>query len=176
MGLASVLWPLSLYFNARSVAKFLIDWHGFCATRRFVEEAYAGRRDWPSVDELTRDPTAPFFLHLVAAFEEPDIAVTLGALLAIRYPEDRLRVVVITKAEEERSPRPEMRASTAELVRRFRATLSASERNRLLHLVLPGPGRKADQLNWALRPDFLKQAFGRSIDARRIFVAVSDAD
>jgi len=176
MELASVLWPLSLYFNARSVAKFLIDWHGFRATRNFVETAYGGRADWPSVGELARDPQAPYFLLVVAAFEEPEIVRTLRALLAVHYREDRIRVAVITKAEEDRLPRPEMQASTAELVRRFRASLPASQRNRLFHLVLPGPGRKADQLNWALRPEFLQEAFGRSLDPRRLFVGVSDAD
>jgi len=42
--------------------------------------------------------------------------------------------------------------------------------------VMPGVGRKAHQLNWALRPDDLRAVLGSEYDARRVYVGVSDAD
>ena len=41
---------------------------------------------------------------------------------------------------------------------------------------MPGRGRKAHQLNWALRPDNLAAVLGDGVDASRIWVGVSDAD
>jgi hypothetical protein len=38
------------------------------------------------------------------------------------------------------------------------------------------PGRKAHQLNWALRPDILKAALGVAADLTRVWIGVSDAD
>src|SRR6266849_6868650 len=41
---------------------------------------------------------------------------------------------------------------------------------------MPGPGRKAHQLNWALRPEAVDEILGADADPARIFVGVSDAD
>ena len=181
---AETLFWLALLFNLRSVVKFLIDWHGLWATARFVREAYAAKGLLPSVEDIERDPGTPEFLHLVAAFHEPEIGTTLQALLSLRYPAERSRVVVVTKEEEDRLPHPRMRSSTGELIRRFRESLPLQDRQRLFHLVMPGQGRKAEQLNWALRPDFLKTLYAfpaadtamRPFDDSRVFVTVSDAD
>ena len=117
------------------------------------------------------------FLHLVPAYQEPDIAMTVSALVASRYPHGRLHVVVITKEEEERAPHPGMSASTGELVRRLRDGLPPYQQKRLSHLVMPGPGRKAHQLNWALRPEALDEILGAGRRSpARVFVGVSDAD
>src|SRR3989454_2518073 len=43
-------------------------------------------------------------------------------------------------------------------------------------LVMPGDGRKAHQLNWALRPEFLGPLLNGRHDASRVYVGVSDAD
>src|SRR5262249_33343490 len=100
----------------------------------------------------------------------------LAALLASRYPHGRLHVVVATKASEETTPHPAMAASTAELVRRFRAGLPSSRQKMLSVVAMPGAGRKAHQLNWALRPETLGVTLGEGYDARRVYVGVSDAD
>jgi len=42
--------------------------------------------------------------------------------------------------------------------------------------VMPGPGIKAHQLNWALRPEFLTTMLDGESDSERVFVGVSDAD
>src|SRR5262249_59680993 len=48
---------------------------------------------------------------------------------------------------------------------------------RVSHLVMPGPGRKAEQLNWALRPATLAAILEElDVEPARVFVAVSDAD
>jgi glycosyl transferase family 2 len=83
---------------------------------------------------------------------------------------------VITKEDEERAPHPSMGVSTAELVRRLRDALPRSQREQLHVLVMPGPGRKPHQLNWALRPDTLREILGDDVDPARVFVGVSDAD
>jgi len=106
-----------------------------------------------------------------AAYQEPDIAGTLRALCASRYPHANLHVVVVTKEEEERNPHPAMGVSTGELVRRFRETLPPYQQKRLSHLAMPGPGRKAHQLNWALRPEALREILGEADDPTRVFVA-----
>src|SRR2546430_3435124 len=86
---------------------------------------------------------APVFVHVVPAYEEPEIATTLRALLDSRYPHGKLHVVVVTKEDEERAPHPRMEAPTAELVRRFRAELPPWQQKRLAQLAMPGEGRKA---------------------------------
>ena len=85
-------------------------------------------------------------------------------------------MVVITKEEEERNPHPLMGASTGELVRRLRETLPPYQQKRLSHIAMPGMGRKAQQLNWALRPAFLREILGDTYDPAGVFVGVSDAD
>jgi cellulose synthase/poly-beta-1,6-N-acetylglucosamine synthase-like glycosyltransferase len=171
-----LLFLVALFLNARAVFKLALDWKGMLTTVRFVRDAYACLHELPAEEALEREPRAPVFLHLVPAFEEPDIAVTLSALAASRYPHGRLHVVVITKEEEERSPHPAMAASTGELVRRLRDSLPPYQQKRLTHLVMPGRGRKAHQLNWALRPEALAEVLGGEADPARVFVGVSDAD
>src|SRR5262249_31027008 len=46
----------------------------------------------------------------------------------------------------------------------------------LSHLAMPGVGRKAHQLNWALRQEHLRVLLGEDHDARCVWVGVSDAD
>jgi hypothetical protein len=175
--LAPWLFALTLAFNLRAAWKLAIDWKGMVTTTRFVRAAYAGREAWPAEDALEHEPEVPTFLHLVAAFQEPGIAATLRGLLAARYPHGKVRYVVVTKAAEEQAPHPAMGVSTGTLVRRFLADLPPYEAKRLTHLVLPGPGRKAEQLNWALRPETLAAVLeDQALDPRRVFVAVSDAD
>ena len=110
-----------------------------------------GSTTLPDEAALEAAPDAPVFVQLVPAFQEPDIAGTVRALLASRYPHGKLHVVVVTKEEEERSPHPAMAAPTAELVRRLRQELPPYQQKMLSQLAMPGPGRKAHQLNWALR-------------------------
>src|SRR5437867_11921666 len=69
-----------------------------------------------------------------------------------------------------------MGVSTGELVRRFRETLPPYQQKRLSHLAMPGPGRKAHQLNWALRPEALRELLGEAYAPTRVFVGVSDAE
>ena len=69
-----------------------------------------------------------------------------------------------------------MGVSTGELVRRLRETLPPYQQKRLTHLAMPGPGRKAHQLNWALRPEALREILGEDLDPAGVFVGVSDAD
>jgi cellulose synthase/poly-beta-1,6-N-acetylglucosamine synthase-like glycosyltransferase len=170
------LFFVALFFNIRASIKQALEWRGMLITTRFVREAYARRADLPAEERLEREPGAPVFLHLVPAYQEPDIAVTVGALTASRYPHGRLHVVVITKEEEERAPHPAMHVSTGELVRRLRETLPPYQQKRLSHVVMAGPGRKAHQLNWALRPEVLREILTEETDPRRVFVGVSDAD
>ena len=167
---------VALVCNARAVVKLLIDWRGMLTTCRFVEDAYASLDALPDEATLEEADQAPVFVHLVPAFQEPDIAGTLRALLASRYPHGKLHVVVATKEEEERAPHPLMGMSTAELVRRFRAELPPWQQKMLTVTVMPGPGRKAQQLNWGLRPEDLKTLLGHDYDARGVYVGVSDAD
>jgi hypothetical protein len=174
--LIPLLFFIALFFNIRASIKLALDWRGMLITTRFVREAYARLGELPAEDRLEREPDAPVFLHLVPAYHEPDIALTVGALTASRYPHGRLHVVVVTKEEEERSPHPAMAVSTGELVRRLRETLPPYQQKRLSHVVMPGPGRKAHQLNWALRPEVLREILTEETDPRRVFVGVSDAD
>jgi hypothetical protein len=69
-----------------------------------------------------------------------------------------------------------MEASTAELVRRFRDTLPPWQQKMLSIVALPTEGRKAHQLNWALRPETLRGLLGDDHDPARVWVGVSDAD
>jgi cellulose synthase/poly-beta-1,6-N-acetylglucosamine synthase-like glycosyltransferase len=113
----------------------------------------------------------------VPAFYEPGIAETLTALLGSRYPHGRLHVIVATREEEERAPHPSMPTTTAELVRRYREALPPWQQKMLTLVVAPtAPGRKAHQLNWALRPETLRMVLGETWDAANVFVGVSDAD
>lgn len=176
MELTSLLFAIAFLFNGRAALKLLIDWKGMLTTIGFVKEAYASLDRLPTEAALGDDDRAPTFLHLVPAYQEPEIAQTLGGLLTSRYPHGRLHVVVVTKEEEERAPHPAMGAPTAELVRSFRAELPPYAQKTLWPLTLPGPGRKAEQLNWALRPEALREILGESFDPSRIFVGVSDAD
>ena len=174
--LLPILFVAALVLNIRASFKLGLDWRGMLTTVRFVREAYARRSALPTEEALEHDPQAPIFLHLVPAFQEPDIAGTVTALCASRYPHPGLHVVVVTKEDEERAPHPAMGVSTGELVRRLRETLPPYQQKRLTHLVMPGPGRKAQQLNWALRPEALREILGEAFDPSRVFVGVSDAD
>jgi cellulose synthase/poly-beta-1,6-N-acetylglucosamine synthase-like glycosyltransferase len=167
---------VTMLVNGRAAFKLLVDWKGMLTTCRFVEDAYAALEAMPDETALEREPAAPVFLHLVPAFEEPAIAGTLAALLASRYPHGRLHVVVATKESEEHAPHPAMAAPTAELARRFRDGLPPWQQKMLSVVTLPGEGRKAHQLNWALRPESLRAVLGESHDPRRVYVGVSDAD
>jgi cellulose synthase/poly-beta-1,6-N-acetylglucosamine synthase-like glycosyltransferase len=171
-----ILFGLTLACNARAVLKLLVDWRGMLTTCRFVEDAYAALDGLPHETALEDDDRAPIFVHLVPAFQEPDIPTTLRALLDSRYPHGKLHIVVTTKEEEERSPDPLMAVSTAELVRRFRAELPPWQQKMLSITVMPGSGRKAHQLNWALRGEDLRALLGHHYDPRRVYVGVSDAD
>jgi len=166
---------VAMLINGRAAFKMLVDWKGMLTTCRFVDDAYARAGALPDEEALERDG-APIFVHLVPAWEEPDITRTLAALLASRYPHGRLHVVVATKASEEQAPHPAMQAPTAELVRRFRAGLASWQQKMLSVAAMPGAGRKAHQLNWALRPEALGATLGEGYDAHRVYVGVSDAD
>jgi hypothetical protein len=170
------LFVISSFFNFRAAFKLLIDWKGMVTTCRFVEDAYARVERLPDEAALEREADAPVFLHLVPAWEEPDVAHTLRALLGSRYPHGKLHVVVVTKEEEDWSPHPAMAVSTAELVRRFRAELPPWQQKMLSLEIMSGPGRKAQQLNWALRPEFLRSLLNGHHDPTRVYVGVSDAD
>src|SRR5215468_9717900 len=167
MELLFVLFLIAFALNVRASFKLGLDWKGMMTPVRFVRHAYARLDELPSEETIEREPRAPVFLHLVPAYQEPDIATTVSALVASRYPHGRLHVVVITKEEEERSPHPAMAASTGELVRRLRDSLPPYQQKRLTHLVMPGPGRKAHQLNWALRPEAIEEILGTKVDPQR---------
>lgn len=167
---------VALFLNARAAFKLALDWKGMVTTLRFVRSAYERLDALPGEEALERDPRAPVFLHLVPAYHEPDIAETVKALVGSRYPHGGLHVVVVTKEQEELSPHPGMGVSTGELVRRLRETLPPYQQKRLTHLAMPGAGRKAHQLNWALTPESLREVLGEDVDPARVFVGVSDAD
>jgi cellulose synthase/poly-beta-1,6-N-acetylglucosamine synthase-like glycosyltransferase len=167
---------LCLFFNLRAAYKLLIDWKGMLTTLRFVENAYTRIDDLPDEAQIDRAPAAPTFVHLLPAYQEPTIVGTLSALLASRYPHGRLHVVVITRQEEDEHPHPLMEASTSELVRRFRGELPPYQQKMLSLLVMPGRGRKAHQLNWALRPLVLTTLLGEDYDPATVYIGVSDAD
>jgi cellulose synthase/poly-beta-1,6-N-acetylglucosamine synthase-like glycosyltransferase len=168
---------LSMLVNGRAAFKLLLDWKGMLTTCRFVEEAYAAVDALPDEAALEREARAPVFVHLVPAFQEPAIATTLAALLASRYPHGRLHIVVATRAEEDASPHPAMEAPTSELARRFREALPPWQQ-KMLTLVTapPAPGRKAHQLNWALRSETLRAVLGGDYDPAQVWIGLSDAD
>jgi len=166
----------ALLVNGRAAFKLLLDWKGMLTTCRFVEHAYATLDTLPDEATLERHPAAPVFVHLVPAWEEPEIATTLRALLASRYPHAKLHVVVATRDEEERAPNPTMKASTAELVRRFRETLPPWQQKMLRVIAMPGQGRKAHQLNWALRQEVLEKVLDGQYHPARVWIGLSDAD
>ncbi len=170
------LFLVTLLVNFRAAFKLLLDWKGMLTTCRLVEDTYAGLPRLPEESALEREAAAPVFVHLVPAFEEPEIAATLRALLASRYPHGKLHVVVATREDEERAPHPLMAASTGELVRRFRAELPPYQQKMLSLQVMPGPGRKAHQLNWAVREEALRALLGDAYDPKRVYVGLSDAD
>src|SRR5262249_27909699 len=143
---------------------------------RFVEEANAARKRLPDEAALERARAAPVFVHLVPAWQEPDIATTLRALLDSRYPHARLHVVVATREAEDLAPHPTMTASTAEIVRRFRDGLPPWQQKMLSLVSVPGEGTKAHQLNWALRPEVLKPLLDLRYDPARVWIGLSDAD
>lgn len=176
MDLTPLLFALAFLLNGRAAFKLLIDWKGMLTTVGFVKRAYAELERLPSEAALEKDDSAPAFLHLVPAYQEPGIAATLAALLASRYPHSRLHIVVVTKEEEERSPHPAMGISTGEIVRRCRAELPPYAQKMLWHLAMPGRGRKAHQLNWALRSEALQEILGEPVNPSRVYVGVSDAD
>ena len=174
---AGWLFVATLLFNLRAAWKLGIDWAGMCTTVRFVRAAYARRGELPSEEALGLTAGAPVFLTLVAAYQEPGIAATMRGLLALRYPGERARYAVVTKAAEDASPHPAMPASTGTLCQQLIGDLPPYDAKRLSHLVLPGPGRKAEQLNWALRPEALAQILeGHVADPSQVFVGVFDAD
>ncbi len=166
----------ALLVNGRAAFKLLLDWKGMLTTCRFVEEAYEKLATLPEEAALERDPNAPVFMHLVPAWQEPEIATTLRALLDSHYPHAKLHVVVATREAEERTPHPAMGVSTAELVRRFREGLPPWQQKMLSLVAMPGEGRKAHQLNWALRPEVLKPLLDLRYDPARVFIGLSDAD
>ena len=171
--LAGWLFVLTLAFNLRAVWKLAVDWRGMLTTVAFVRTAYACRDALPTEEAIQENPLAPLFLTLLAAYEEPGIATTLRTLLDTRYPHDKMRVVVVTKAAEDEAPHPAMPESTGALCRRFLADLPAYDAKRLTHLVMTGPGRKAEQLNWALRPEVLQTVLDvHALDPSRVFVGV----
>jgi cellulose synthase/poly-beta-1,6-N-acetylglucosamine synthase-like glycosyltransferase len=170
-----IVWCL-LCISIRAIGKLLADWIRMRSAVGFVRDACTRLGELPSEGDLERHPRAPIFLHLIAAYQEPEIAGTVRALLASRYARTKLRVVVITKEDEDRGPHPAMEVSTAELVRRLRGSLPRSQRDQLHILTMPGRGRKPHQLNWALRPETLREILGDGVDPARVFVGVSDAD
>src|ERR1043165_1258565 len=131
MDLLFLLFVFAFVLNVRAAFKLGLDWKGMLTTVGFVRRAYARLDELPAEETLERDARAPVFLHLVPAFQEPDIAVTVSALVASRYPHGKLHVVVVTKEEEERAPHPAMGVSTGELVRRLRETLPPSQQKRV---------------------------------------------
>jgi cellulose synthase/poly-beta-1,6-N-acetylglucosamine synthase-like glycosyltransferase len=171
------LFAATLLFNLRAAWKLAVDWAGMLTTIRFVRAGYARRGELPAEERLRAEAGAPVFLTLIAAYQEPGIAATLSGLLALRYPGERARCVVITKAGEDAAPHPGMRASTGALCEQFLGDLPPYDAKRLAHLTMPGSGRKAEQLNWALRPEALAQVLEGSVaEPSRVFVGVFDAD
>jgi hypothetical protein len=170
------LFVVCSFLTGRGSLKLLLDWKGMITTCRWVERAYRELDALPDEASLERTPATPVFVHLLPAWEEPRIATTLRALLGSRYPHGKLHIVVVTREEEEQAPNPAMEESTAELVRRLRAELPPYQQKQLSVIAMPGSRRKADQLNWALRPDFLASLLNGARDPRLTYVGVSDAD
>ncbi|PYM08018.1 MAG: hypothetical protein DMD82_03860 [Candidatus Rokuibacteriota bacterium] len=172
----SLLFFVALLFNFRACFKLLLDWKGMLTTCRFVAEAYARVDALPDEPALEADERTPVFLHLVPAYQEPDVGETVRALLASRYPHGKLHLAVVTKEVEEQAPHSAMAISTGEIVRRLRAELPPYQQKMVSSLVMPGEGRKAHQLNWALRPEHLSAMLGDQYRPEEVLVGVSDAD
>ena len=83
---SSRLFVVALFLNARAAFKLALDWKGMLTTLRFVRDAYARLDALPSEEALEREPRAPVFLHLVPAYQEPDIAETVKALVELALP------------------------------------------------------------------------------------------
>src|SRR5262249_60493692 len=73
-------------------------------------------------------------------------------------------------------PQPTMGVSRAERVRRFRESRPPWQQKMRTLVAMPGDGRKAHQLNWALRPEALKPLLDLSYDPARGWIGLSDAD
>src|SRR5439155_1730079 len=58
----------------------------------------------------------------------------------------------------------------------WRGMLPPWQQKQLSQLAMPGEGRKAHQLNWALRPELLRTLLEGQADPARVWVGVSDAD
>ncbi|PYN13873.1 MAG: hypothetical protein DME06_05955 [Candidatus Rokuibacteriota bacterium] len=172
----TMLFFVSMFFNLRACFKLLVDWKGMLTTCRFVSAAYERLRALPDETALEADERAPMFLLLVPAYQEPAVGETVRALLASCYPQGRFHVAVVTKEEEESAPHPLMGVSTGELVRRLRAELPPYQQKMVSALVMPGSGRKAHQLNWAIRPENLTAVLGDERRPEDVLVGVSDAD
>src|SRR6266849_443003 len=80
MELLFVLFLVAFVLNVRASFKLGLDWKGMLTTVGFVREAYARLDELPGEEALEREPRAPVFLHLVPAYQEPDIAATVSAL------------------------------------------------------------------------------------------------
>ncbi len=167
---------LVLWLNIRAIGKLVADWIRMRTAVRFVQDACIRLGELPSEEALERHPGTPIFLHLVAAYQEPDIAGTVQALLASRYAKTKLHIAVIVKEDEERAPHPAMGVGTGAVVRRLCDSLPRAQRAQVHVLTMPGPGRKAHQLNWALRPEALRAILGAAVHPAGVFVGVSDAD
>src|SRR5260370_19170020 len=141
--LLPVLFVVALVLNVRASFKLSLDWRGMLTTVRFVRAAYARRASLPTEETLERDANTPVFLHLVPAYQEPDIAGTVKALCASRYPHPGLHVVVVTKEDEEREPHPGMGVNTGELVRRLRGTRPPYRHTGHTHCAMPGAAPNA---------------------------------
>ncbi len=165
-----------LFVNFRACFKLLLDWKGMLTTCRFVADAYERLDALPDEAALEAGERAPVFLQLVPAYQEPSVGETVRALLASRYPHGKLHIAVVTKEEEERAPHPLMGASTGEIARRLRTELPPYQQKMVSVLAMPGEGRKAHQLNWALRPENLSAVLGDEYRPEDVLVGVSDAD
>ena len=168
-----------MFFNARAAFKLLVDWKGMVTTCRFVEDAYAALDRLPDRGGAGARARAPrCFVHLVPAFHEPAIAETLSALLGSRYPHGRLHVIVVTAKRR-------IGAAPGDAGHDRRSWCGASAptlppwQQKMLTLVVArlAGGRKAHQLNWALRPETLRGRARRDAGTRHaVYVGVSDAD
>ena len=170
-----ILFVVTLAINLRALYRLLVDWKGMWTTLGETRKAYRDLDALPTVKTLNERDDAPVFIHIVPAYQEPHITDTLGVLLGSRYPLQKLRIIVATKEEEEVRPHPAMGGSTADIVRRFWAGLPAHAKPVLQQVAMPGVGRKAHQLNWALNSWVVRDVI-RTTAADRVFVGVSDAD
>src|ERR687897_3952570 len=98
------LFVVTAFFNFRAAFKLLLDWRGMLTTVGLIEDAYARLDALPDEAALEQAPDAPVFVQLVPAYQEPEIADTLRALLASRYPHAKLHVVVVTRQDEDETP------------------------------------------------------------------------